>query len=119
MKSLLFIATGMLACIVILVSIILIVTHHPKQTSSINRHNSIATGNETSKTTTPLRPTENCAQFPLAEGCGVVGAPINICSKQYPNYPPLSDILTTKAKPDVGMYVGTITNVNYGLHAIT
>lgn len=44
---------------------------------------------------------------------------INICSKQYSNYPPLSNILTTKYDPNLGVYTGTVSIVDSKLHTIT
>ena len=111
MKSLIFIAAGMLACIVLLAVIILLISHYSVKLPSIQ--------NKEVGTVTSPQPAVNCTQFPLATGCRVVDASINICTEQHPNYPLLSDILTTPANRNLGVYSGTITNLNYGLHSIT
>src|SRR5581483_9711796 len=108
MKKILFLISGMFACILIFVMIIFIIMHPGMKSSTVNKlasKNFQNFQNIQSDTPTSVQPTESCAQFPLATGCGsVAGTPINICKNQYINYPPLSDILTTQANPNLGVY---------------
>ena len=115
----LFLLAGMLTCIFIFVLFFLILIHRPIKISSSNSLFLKTSPNTETTTPTPPQTTENCAQFPLANGCGTVGTSINICNKQYPNYPSPPDILTTKADPNLGVYDGIISKLTFGLQSIT
>jgi hypothetical protein len=120
MKKILFAVSGMFCCIIILVAIYFMATHHVTSSQLQQKFFTIVQMKQTASTTpSSPQPTESCAQFPLANGCGVVGYSINICSIQYPNYPPIADILTTNNDPVIGVYKGKITNLSPHLHAIT
>ena len=111
MKNILFLVSGILACIIIL-STIFVVSKHITKSPLIHISVPNQVENIAYVTPTPPGPTEGCAQFPLATGCGVAGTAINICTKQYPFYPPLLDILTTPANPNLGVYEGTISKLD-------
>ena len=120
MKNLLFVVIGMFVCIVILLGVLLL--NKKPNTKSVPTQSNSASQSQNNiavLTTSPNHSTENCKQFPLAQGCGVVGSPINICSDQHPNYPPIAEILTTNKNPAIGVYKGKITNLDVHLHTIT
>jgi hypothetical protein len=120
MKKILFAVSGMLCCIIILVAIYLLLTKHGTSSQLEQKIFSVVQLQQTIHTTPTSRPIpENCKDFPLANGCGVVGYSINVCSNQYTNYPPISDILTTNNDPVIGIYKGKITDLNVHLHTIT
>lgn len=112
-KLLTLLLGGVLACIFIFLLFFIIKFSFPNIIYPKNAQNTNST-----TTSAPLY-RENCTQFPLADGCGIVGVSINICSSQHSSYPPLSNILTTPDDPYIGVYEGKITNVNVHLHAIT
>lgn len=111
MKNLLFPVIGILVCIGLFVFIVLVIS----QRLQIQNHRQISS----LKSITTPQPTENCAQFPLTAGCKAVRSTINICSKQYPNYPSRENILTTKYDANLGVFTGKVSKIDPKLQTIT
>lgn len=100
MKNFLPLVVGLLVGISLLALIVLAISHHPVNSHALPPSNHPQTTNVRSIVT------------PQSTG-------INICSKQYPNYPTIANILTTKYNPNLGVYTGTVSKIDSKQHTLT
>jgi hypothetical protein len=100
MKNFVFLIVGLLVGIGLLALIVLVISHHLANSHALPPSNNLQTTN-LKPITTPQ------------------STDIDICSKQYSNYPTIANILTTKNDPNLGVYTGTISKVDSKQDSLT